>query len=195
MADRASLIAAIERQYNAIRDFSATVDMTPALGSAEKSKITEYKDVTGYILFRKPAYVRIIGLYPVVRSKAFDMVSNGTDFRLYLPGKNRFLVGRNAISTPSANKLENLRPEHILEALLVKPLDTAHDKLMMENLTDEQNAYYILHEIREAPERTTAPPAHYLVQSRKPATGAPDDFRSRRQHSLGRPLQRVEILR
>jgi hypothetical protein len=69
------------------RSFSATVDMVPALGSSEKSKITEYKDVRGYILFRKPADIRIIGLYPVVRNKAFDMVSNGKDFRLYLPGQ------------------------------------------------------------------------------------------------------------
>ncbi len=57
--------------------------MTPALGSSEKSKITEYKDVRGYILFRKPTDIRIIGLYPVVRNKAFDMVSNGKDFRLH----------------------------------------------------------------------------------------------------------------
>ena len=49
--------------------------MTPALGTAEKSQITEYKDVTGYILFRKPAQIHIIGLYPVIRSKAFDMAS------------------------------------------------------------------------------------------------------------------------
>ena len=95
VADQASLVAAVARQYNAIHDFNATVDMAPAVGSAEKSQITEFKDVRAFILFRKPAFIRIIGLYPVVRSKAFDMVSDGTDFRLYLPGKNRFLVGRN----------------------------------------------------------------------------------------------------
>ena len=55
--------------------------MTPALGTAEKSQITEYKDVTGYILFRKPANIHIIGLYPVIRSKAFDMASTGARFQ------------------------------------------------------------------------------------------------------------------
>ena len=149
VADRASLVAAVLRQYNAVRDFNATVDMVPALGSAEKSQITEYKDVRAFILFRKPAYIRIIGLYPVVRSKAFDMVSDGTDFRLYLPGKNRFLAGRNEIVAPSKNKLENLRPEHFLDALMVRPVDTAHSKLLLENFTDEDNAFYILHEVTE----------------------------------------------
>ena len=149
VADRASLVAAVLRQYNAVRDFNATVDMVPALGSAEKSQITEFKDVRAFILFRKPAFIRVIGLYPVVRSKAFDMVSDGTDFRLYLPGKNRFLAGRNEIVAPSKNKLENLRPEHILNALMVRPVDTAHSKLLLENFTDEDNASYILHEVTE----------------------------------------------
>ena len=149
VADRDTLLQAIARQYEAIHDFNATVDMVPALGTAEKSKITEYKDVRAYILFRKPADIRIIGLFPVVRNKAWDMVSNGTDFKLYLPSRSRFIVGRNEIEQPSNNKLENLRPQHFLEALLVKPVDTAIEKVLMENFTDEDNAYYILHVVRE----------------------------------------------
>jgi outer membrane lipoprotein-sorting protein len=97
-ADKQTLIDRLARQYQAIRSFSATVDMTPALGSSEKSKITEYKDVRGYILFRKPADIRIIGLYPVVRNKAFDMVSNGKNFRLYLPSKTASLPARTSSS-------------------------------------------------------------------------------------------------
>ncbi len=152
VADKASLVAAVLRQYNAVRDFNATVDMVPAVGSAEKNQITEFKDVRAFILFRKPAFIRVIGLYPVIRSKAFDMVSDGTDFELYLPGKNRFLTGRNEIAAPSKSKLENLRPEHILNALLVRPLNTTQNKLLLENLTDEDSAYYILQEIRVTPD-------------------------------------------
>src|SRR6266496_4193412 len=91
IADRDTLIQSVAKQFEAIRDFSATVDMTPALGTAEKSKITEYKDVRGYVRFRQPADIRLIGLYPVVRNKAFDMVSNGSDFKLYVPSRNRFI--------------------------------------------------------------------------------------------------------
>jgi len=145
VADRSLLVDIIARQYAAIRDFNATVDMVPALGSAEKSKITEYKDVRAFILFRKPGNIRLIGLYPVVRNTAFDMVSDGTNFKLYVPGRNRFLVGRNEIDQPSQNKLENLRPQHFLEALLVRPIDADRDKLLLENFTDEDNAFYVLH--------------------------------------------------
>jgi len=147
-ADKAALVAILTRNFNLAISFSATVDMTPAIGSAEKNKITEYRDVRAYILFRKPADIRLIGLYPVVHGKAFDMVSNGTDFKLYVPSKNRFVVGKNSVDTPSPNKIENLRPQHFLEALLVRP-PADLSKLVMENYTDEDNAFYILQEIGE----------------------------------------------
>jgi outer membrane lipoprotein-sorting protein len=148
VADRDALLQVITRQFEAIQNFSATVDMTPALGTVEKNKVTEYKDVRAYIRFRKPADIRLIGLYPLVRNKAFDMVSNGADFKLYVPARNRFLVGRNEIIQPSQNKLENLRPQHFQDALIVRPVDLNTTKVLMENFTDEDNAFYIIHEVR-----------------------------------------------
>jgi outer membrane lipoprotein-sorting protein len=149
VADEASLIAAVARHYNAIHDFSATVDMVPAIGSAEKNQITEYKDVRAYIYFRKSANIHLLGLYPLVRTRAFDMVSDGNEFKLYIPSRNLFIVGHNELEKPSANKLENLRPQHFLDALIVRPVDTKTYKIFVENFTDEDNAFYILHEVRE----------------------------------------------
>ena len=151
ISDFKSLLDAVQRQYDAIQDFRATVDMVPALGSAEKNRITEYKDVRAYIRFRQPSHIRLIGLLPVVRSLAFDMVSDGATFKLYVPSKNRFIVGRNEIEKPSPNNLENLRPQHFLDALMVRPIDLKAFHVMIENFTDEDNAYYILHEVRELP--------------------------------------------
>jgi outer membrane lipoprotein-sorting protein len=149
IADRQTLLDSVTRQFEAVRDFNAVVDMVPALGTAEKSKITEYKDVRAYILFRRPSDIRLIGLYPVVRTKAFDMVSNGLDFKLYVPSRNRFLVGKNEIEQPSPNKLENLRPQHFLDAMLVRPVDLKTEKVLLMNLTDEDNAFYIIPVVHE----------------------------------------------
>lgn len=150
VADRDTLLRVIAKQYAAVHDFNATVDMVPAQGSAEKNHITEYKDVRAFILYRKPADIRIIGLLPVVRNKAFDMVSNGASFKLYLPTKNRFITGRNETEQRSENALENLRPHHFLDALVVRPVDPTTTKLLLENFTDEGNAFYIVHEIHES---------------------------------------------
>ena len=149
VADRAELLKRITDQFNSIQNLSATVDMTPALGTTEKSRVTEYKDVRGYLLFRKPADIRIIGLVPVLRNTAFDMVSMGTTFKLSLPSRNEFIIGGNESLAPSSNKLEALRPQHFLEAVLVRPFPP-EDKALLENFTDDNNAYYILHEVEEA---------------------------------------------
>lgn len=144
-ADKEWLLQRIETQYKLMDTLNATVDMAPAVGSVNKGQITEYKDVRAYILFKKPSDIRIIGLYPVVRTKAFDMASTGAEFRVFLPSKNRFLVGRNEpLAVPSANKLENLRPSVFLDALLIRP-PGANEMAVVEDLTDEDNAVYIVH--------------------------------------------------
>lgn len=142
-ATKESLLARVSNLYRLVDTLNATVDMTPAMGSVNTGKITEYKDIRAYILFRKPADIRIIGLYPVVRNKAFDMTSNGAEFALYIPAKNRFVQGKNEIVTPSPNKLENLRPQAFLEALLIRP-PAPGDITLVEDLTDEQTAQYLL---------------------------------------------------
>lgn len=148
VADKPTLVAIVARNFNLVRDFNATVVMTPSLGSAEKNKITEYKDITGHILFRRPADIHILGLYPIVGGTAFDMVSNGSDFKLSIPSQNRFLIGRNEITQRSERKLENLRPQHFLEALLVRPI-AEPGRTMIQNQTDEDDAFYILNEVRD----------------------------------------------
>jgi outer membrane lipoprotein-sorting protein len=149
VADQAALIATVTRQYNAVRDFSATVDMAALVGSSEKNQISEYKDIRAYMYFRRPSDLHLLGLYPVIRTTAFDMVSSGTEFKLYVPKDNSFTMGRNDGESPSNNKIEDLRPQHFLEAIRVRPIDTAVDKVFTENLTDEEYFYYILHLVRE----------------------------------------------
>lgn len=144
-SDQATLLGLVRTEYESIQELTATVDMVPAVGSVNKGKITEYKDFLAHILFKKPAEIRMIGLYPVVRNKAFDMVSNGTDFRLFVPSKNQFIVGRNEpAATPSPNKIENLRPSVFLDALLIKPPEPKEFPVLTD-FTDEDNAVYILH--------------------------------------------------
>jgi hypothetical protein len=151
-ADKQALLKVIETEYQSVSTLNATVDMVPAVGSVNKGKITEYKDFRAYIFFKKPGDFRIIGLYPVVRNKAFDMVSHGTNFRLFLPSKNQFIIGRNEPSdTPSPNKLENLRPSVFLDALLIQPPDPQQFSVLAD-FTDEDNAAYILHVFYNGPD-------------------------------------------
>jgi outer membrane lipoprotein-sorting protein len=144
----------IANLYNAINSFQAIVQMTPSVGSVYKGKITEsIVDVRSFVLFRKPDFIRIIGQAPVLRTNVFDMVSNGTDFRLYVVDKNLFFEGSDKEpAVTSKNALENLRPEAFLSAMLIRPLDPATEKAILEDDTDEDTALYKVHFIRTAPD-------------------------------------------
>lgn len=129
------LISYINTEAGRIQTLQATVDIDTEVGGVKKGKVTDYKEIRGYVLVRQPAMLRMIGLYPVVRNKAFDMVSDGQDFRLYLPGKSRLVIGRNDVETHSSNQLENLRPQAIYDALLLQKIDPQNEIAVMENDT------------------------------------------------------------
>jgi len=130
------LVERINTEARKVQTMNATVDIAPSIGGEKKGKVTEYQEIRGYVLLRKPAMLRMIGLYPVVRNKAFDMVSDGERFRLYIPVKNKFFVGSKEVTTPSKNTLENLRPQHILDALLCKEIDPEMEIAYLESGTE-----------------------------------------------------------
>ena len=135
-ASKEELVERINAEAAKIKTLNATVDIAPAVGGAKKGKVTEYKDVRGYILVRKPRDIRMIGLFPIVRNRLFDMVSDGETFRISVPVKNRFIIGRNDLVYPSKHEYENLRPQHIFDALLLREIDPQREIAVLEGTTE-----------------------------------------------------------
>jgi hypothetical protein len=130
-ATKEQLIAYINSQAAKIQTMQATVDIDTSVGGAKKGKITEYKEIRGYVLARKPAMLRMIGLLPILRNTAFDMVSDGREFKVSIPPKNRFVVGRNDVMVPNPQQpLQNLRPQIIYDALLLRSIDPEHGEVV-----------------------------------------------------------------
>src|SRR6202046_195257 len=116
-SSQAALIESINQQAQKIRSLQATVDIDTSVGGAKKGHVTDYKEIRGYVLARKPQMLHMIGLLPIVRTTAFDMVSNGDEFKLWIPPRNRFVVGRNEVQTYNVDQpMENIRPQDIYEA-------------------------------------------------------------------------------
>ncbi len=143
-ASLADLVAGLNSKSQSIRTLTATVDLEPTAGSIYSGVIKEYHDVKGFILVERPALIRMLGQAPVVRTNIFDMVSNGEEFRLYIPPKQKFIVGKTAFRRPSKNSLENLRPQHILEALLVPQFDASHEKWFLEEAEEGGRRFYVV---------------------------------------------------
>ncbi len=133
-ATQSGLIDGINQQAEKIQSLKATVDIDTSVGGAKKGHQTDYKEIRGYVLARKPAMLHMIGLLPIVRTTAFDMVSNGQEFKLWIPPKNRFVTGRNDAQTHNADQpMESIRPQDIYDALLIRPIDPEREIAVLEN--------------------------------------------------------------
>ncbi len=136
-ATRDDLVQRIDAEAAKIQTLDATVDIAATTGGEKKGKVTEYSDIRGYLLVREPTMLRLIGLFPVVRNKAFDMVSDGKDFKLSIPSKNRFIIGSNDVPQPTTASLENLRPQVIFDALLLHVIDPKTEIAVLEGGTED----------------------------------------------------------
>lgn len=119
-ADQLSTL--INQRNNQIQSFSAQVSFRATEGGNLNGKEKTYAAFSGYILLRKPGDIRVIGFLPVIHSQAFDMASDGTNFTMIIPPKNKAVVGTNQVTEKSKNPLENLRPNVFFDALLIQPI-------------------------------------------------------------------------
>jgi outer membrane lipoprotein-sorting protein len=123
--------------------------MSPIAGSAYSGLIQEYRDVGGFILAAQPEKIRVIGQAPVLAKNIFDMVSDGRVFRIFIPSKNKFLIGPTDLERPSTQPIENLRPQHILDALFW-PACPPGAPVLFEEAEDTQGRYYVLTLVRQS---------------------------------------------
>ena len=155
------LVARVNQFAASVQTMSATVDIDTTVGGEKKGKVTEYQEIRGYILAEKPKRLRMIGLLPIVRSKAFDMVSDGNRFELSIPPKNRFITGTNEVTKLSSNPLENLRPQVIYDALLMPPVDEKNEIAVIEAGVQQV-------EDQKTHKMVTQPNYHLLIIQRGP---------------------------
>jgi len=148
-ASEDQLLSSYNEQARAVRTLQATVDLVPSTGSTYSGVIEEYHDVPGFILAKRPATVRVIGQAPVVAKNIFDMVSDGEMFRIFIPSKNTFLVGSTSLARTSKKPIENLRPQHVVDALFWPELP-ASANVLIEQFDADPNRYYILTVVRQA---------------------------------------------
>ena len=114
------LVKLVNERFDAVQSLNASVEIAASVGGSKTGNVTDYTAMNGYILLRKPTDMRVLLLVPVLHTTALDMVSNGTDFKMYIKAKNRAIVGTETITEPSKNPLENLRPSIFRDSLLVR---------------------------------------------------------------------------
>jgi hypothetical protein len=107
-------------RYDAMQTFNAGVEISATTGGGLQGKEVQTLSFAGYILMRKPEFLRVLLLVPVVRTQALDLVSDGQNFKLYIPPRKRAIVGSNTLTTTSKNGLENLRPDVFFDSMFIQ---------------------------------------------------------------------------
>jgi outer membrane lipoprotein-sorting protein len=137
--------------YNAfargVQSVNATLELKPIAGSKYTGVIDEYHEVKAFLLASRPYNIRMIGQAPVVGKTVFDMASDGQNFEVYVPSKNKFLTGPVLLERPAKNPIENLRPQHLVDALLW-PEIRKEEAVLFEEFNDEAARYYVLTVLR-----------------------------------------------
>src|SRR6266403_3409262 len=146
-ATREELLEAYNRIARGTITLNATVELKPTAGSKYSGVIDEYHEVKAFVLAARPAEIRVIGQAPVIGTTVFDMASDGETFRVSIPSKNKFLVGPVAVERTSSKPIENLRPQHLLDALLW-PEIRKEEAVTLREFNDENARYYILTVLR-----------------------------------------------
>jgi len=146
-ATREELLEAYNQMARGTKTLNATVELKPTAGSKYSGVIDEYHEVKAFLLAARPAQIRVIGQAPVVGTTVFDMTSDGETFRVSIPPKKKFLVGPVTVEHASSKPIENLRPHHLLDALLWPEIHKA-ESVTMREFNDENARYYILTVLR-----------------------------------------------
>jgi outer membrane lipoprotein-sorting protein len=145
-ATKQDLVAQFDKQADAVTSINASVTMQLTAGAAYTGVIEQYDRVTGFILAQKPSSIRVIGQAPVVGTNIFDMVSDGETFHIFIPSKNQFLVGCAKLERPSAKPQENIRPQHLIDAIFWQTIPKDEPVLFEEAIATTAAAphFYVL---------------------------------------------------
>ena len=90
------------------------------------------------------------------------MVSDGETFEIFIPSQNKFITGSASIERPSAKPIENLRPQHLINAVFLSPIPP-DAPVLFEQEREGNSQFYVLTVVRAA---NAASPQDWEIASR-----------------------------
>ena len=163
------LVAQINERWSELNTLNATVDIQLSVTKSQQGLAKDYTTFRSIILMRKSGMLRVYVRVPIIGTTAVDMASDGQNFTLYIPSKNKAMKGKNALTKKSDNQMENLRPDFFFDAMMVHGLDAddlysvARDSETLEDAKKKrliQTPEYVLSIMR------AKPGSHELAPSR-----------------------------
>lgn len=113
------LLDSTRSRYEELNSMVLQMEISTLSGGSTQGVVKESISFKGYIILGKPEMIHVLLLVPLLGSRALDMVSDGTSFKMLIPPQHCAIVGSD-VSQPSQKGLYSLRPAVILDSLLIQ---------------------------------------------------------------------------
>lgn len=135
------LVERMNQRWDSFQSMTATVDIVASRLKENQGEATDYPSFRANVLLRRPEMLRILGKAPLLQTVMFDLGSDGQQFRLSVPPKNKAYIGNSREKGTSHNWYENLRPGFLFRAFVVRGVSTdEYYSVIAETLTEEDAA-------------------------------------------------------
>lgn len=148
---RSELKTLLEKRGSEIRSLQASSLKARFVGGDQESgKMERYMGVPGYVIAERPNLLRITLQNPMTKSSLADLVSDGSEVKIWIPRLNKFFTGpidMTQVIYPKAgeNPLARIRPQHIFSALLFDTPNTDDwARIFIEEDSDDAAKYYVV---------------------------------------------------
>lgn len=141
------LVELINGRYAGVQTLSVSqLEVEFQGGSVEEGYLEQYPRGKGYLVVRGPDSVYVNILNPLTSSTVSTMASTGETFQIWVPSENKYFTGKTSVELDDRNPFLNVRPHHILPALLVEkvPSEGGDSRYFLEETQDGRLKYYLL---------------------------------------------------
>jgi hypothetical protein len=111
----------------------------------KKEKKESYPRGSGYMVVKRPYWIRMNINNPLTSSTVAAMAANGSRFQVWVPSENKYLTGAVQVKIEGDNPFYNIRPQHVVEAVFVQPvLSVANRSFLVYEESDPRFSYYVI---------------------------------------------------
>ena len=141
------LIELINQRYSGIQTLTlvgARIEFVSRF--VDQGFAREYPGGKAQLIARSPDAVYLNILNPLTSTTVVTMASDESRFQIWVPRENKYLVGDNDVQVNDPNPIYQVRPGHLLDAVLVEPLPSEADlrRLHIEETEDALRKYYTI---------------------------------------------------
>jgi hypothetical protein len=142
------LVQRINTSYASVESLVAKVRLELEGHSPDAGYHERYRKAPSQLIAKRPDAIRINVLNPLTRTTVVAMASRQARFQIWAPTQNKFVTGSTQLERDYDNPLYNVRPEHVLPAILIEPLPTGPAaRVNMIEEKDARSKYYVIHEL------------------------------------------------